>query len=31
MKDLIYDYLVNNCVGLENRIKGWELMRFKTR
>lgn len=27
MKDLVYDYLVNNCVGLENRVKGWELMR----
>ena len=26
MKELIYDYLLNNCVGYDNRIKGWQLM-----
>lgn len=26
MKELIYDYLLNNCVGYDNRVKGWQLM-----
>lgn len=25
---LIYDYLLNNCVGYENRIKGYQLMKL---
>jgi len=28
MKELIYDYLVNNCIGYDNRIKGWQLMKL---
>lgn len=28
MKELIYDYLLNNCVGYDNRIKGWQLMKL---
>ena len=28
MKELIYDYLLNNCVGCDNRIKGWQLMKL---
>ena len=28
MKELIYDYLVNNCVGYDNRVKGWQLMKL---
>lgn len=28
MKELIYDYLTNNCVGYDNRVKGWQLMKL---
>ena len=28
MKELIYDYLVNNCIGYDKRIKGWQLMKI---
>lgn len=27
MKELIYEYLTTNCVGIDNRVKGWELMK----
>lgn len=28
MKELIYDYLTKNCVGYDNRVKGWQLMKL---
>ena len=28
MEEQIYDYLINNCVGYNNRIKAYKLMRM---